>query len=287
MRSLVAALALLVVATSCAGPQAAVQRPATTPTPSRVASPTPSPTPAKPSHAFVIVMENSSYESAMAQPYLSSLASQYGVATDYHPISSPSLPNYLAMTSGSTWGIRDDNYHQLPATGLGNELTNAGVSWKAYMEGFKGDCFANTYPYALKHNPFAYYGGECPPNIVPMTDLAADLAGTTPQLSWITPGLCHDGHDCSRAVADQWLAATVPQILASAAWQDNGVLFITADEADGGGDRVPFVAASPQVHAQQFTAPFDHFSLLATLADDLGVARMGQSVQADPIIVTG
>ena len=287
MRSLVAAVAVLLVATSCAGPQAGIARPTRTPAASSSVIPTPSPTPAKPSNVFVIVMENSSYESAMAQPYLSSLASQYGVATNYHPISSPSLPNYLAMTSGSTWGIRDDNYHQLPATGLGNELTTASVSWTAYMEGFKGDCFANTYPYALKHNPFAYYGGQCPPNIVPMTQLATDLAGTTPQLSWITPGLCHDGHDCSTAAADQWLAQTVPLILASAAWQDNGVLFITADEADGAGDRVPFVAVSPQVHAQQLTATFDHFSLLATLADDLGVARMGQSVQADPIILTG
>ena len=283
MKRLLLALASVVVATACAGPQA------NAPKPSRAASPpaTPSPTPAKPSHVFVIIVENSSYESALAQPYLASLANDYGNATDYHAIGQPSLPNYLAMTSGSTWGIRDDNYHRLPATGLGAELTTAGVSWKAYMEGFTGDCFNSPYPYALKHNPFAYYGGQCPTNIVPMTQLASDLAGDTPQLSWITPGLCHDGHDCSRRVADQWLAATVPQVLASPAWQDNGVLFITADEGDGASDRVPLVVVSPQLHAQQLTASYDHFSLLATLADYLGVARPGQSAQADPIILTG
>jgi acid phosphatase len=235
----------------------------------------------------VIVMENSSYESAMAQPYLSQLASQYAVATDYHPITTPSLPNYLAMTSGSTWGIRDDNFHRLPSTGLGAELTDAGIPWKAYMEGFTGDCFNSPYPYVLKHNPFAYFGGQCPANIVPMTQLATDLGSDTPQLSWITPGLCHDGHDCSRQVADHWLAATVPQILASPAWQDNGVLFITADESDSGGDRVPFVIAAPQLHGQQLTQTYDHYSLLATIADALGVSRPGESAQANPISLNG
>lgn len=283
--SIVLLLTLLLVA-SCSPQTTAPHRGTQSPGPSILAD-LPSPTPAKPSHIFVIVMENSSYESAMAQPYLSGLAAQYAEATDYHPITTPSLPNYLAMTSGSTWGIRDDNYHRLPSTGLGAELTDANVSWKAYMEGFTGDCFKSPYPYALKHNPFAYLGGQCPPNIVPMDQLATDLSSGPPQLSWITPGLCHDGHDCSRQVADRWLAAVVPQILASPAWQDNGVLFITADEADGGGDRVPFVIAAPQLHGQQLTQTYDHYSLLATIADALGVSRPGESAQANPIPLNG
>jgi phosphatidylinositol-3-phosphatase len=286
-RRLILLLLALLVATSCA-PQARAPKPnpGATPGPSILAD-LPSPTPSKPSHVFVIVMENSSYESAMAQPYLAGLASQYAEATDYHGVSAPSLPNYLAMTSGSTWGIRDDNYHRLPSAGLGVELSDANISWKAYMEGFSGDCFNSPYPYALKHNPFAYYGGQCPPNIVPMTQLATDLGSDTPQLSWITPGLCHDGHDCSRQVADQWLAATVPQILASSAWQDNGVLFITADEGDGQSDRVPLVIAAPQLHGQQLTETYDHYSLLATIADALGVSRPGDSAQANPIRLNG
>ncbi len=284
-RRLIVLLLALLVATSCA-PQAKVPKQGASPGPSILAD-LPSPTPAKPSHVFVIVMENTSYESAMAQPYLSGIASQYAVATDYHGVGTPSLPNYLAMTSGSTWGIRDDNYHQLPSTGLGVELTAANISWKAYMEGFAGDCFNSPYPYALKHNPFAYYGGQCPPNVVPMTQLATDLGSGTPQLSWITPGLCHDGHDCSRQVADRWLAATVPQILASPAWQDNGVLFITADEGDGQSDRVPLVIAAPQLHGQQLTQTYDHYSLLATIADALGVSRPGDSAQANPIRLNG
>ena len=281
-RVTVAGLILLLTAASCTGGQSNVPLTGTSPAGTSASA---SPTPAKPSHVFVIVMENSSYESALAQPYLAQLASHYGVATNYHPIASPSLPNYLAMTSGSTWGIHDDSYHRLPSTGLGVELTDAGVSWKAYMEGFTGNCFRSPYPYALKHNPFAYYGGQCPTNIVPLTALSGDLAGDTPKFSWITPGLCHDGHDCTRRVADQWLASTVPQILASSAWQDNGVLYITADESDGLSDRLPFVVASPHLHGRHLTDAFDHFSLLATLADDLGVVRLGEAANASPIVL--
>ena len=68
-------------------------------------------------------MENRSYDQAITGGYIGSLAKKYGVATNYHGISHPSLPNYLAMTSGSTWGVADDGYHRLPETGLGAQLT--------------------------------------------------------------------------------------------------------------------------------------------------------------------
>ena len=241
-------------------------------------SPTPTPTPS-PKHVFVIVLENASYGRALAQPYISSLASQYAVATNYHDVSSPSLPNYLAMTSGSTWGVQDDNYHSLPASGVGDQLTAAGVSWKAYFEGFTGDCFNSPYPYALKHNPFAYYGGQCPANVVPMTQLASDLSGNTPQLAWITPGLCNDGHDCGVAQADQWLSQEVPQITGSPAWQQGGTLLITWDESSAGDDRVALLVLASNLKGPIAT-PMDHFSLLATVEDELGVTRLGLAKQA-------
>jgi phosphatidylinositol-3-phosphatase len=242
------------------------------------ATPSPSPTPA-PKHVFVIVLENTSYQLALQQPYIASVAKQYAVATSYSSVANPSLPNYLAMTSGSTWGIRDDGYHRLPASGVGDQLTAAGISWKAYMEGFTGDCFNSPYPYALKHNPFAYYGGACPANVVPMTDLATDLTGDTPQLSWITPGLCNDGHDCGVRAADRWLSQVVPQITSSPAWQTNGVLFVTWDESSAGDNRVALLVVSPSLRGPIAT-PLDHFSLSATISDQLGVARLGDAQQA-------
>jgi acid phosphatase len=241
-------------------------------------SPSPSPKPAA-KHVFVIVLENTSYQDAMRQPYIASLARQYALATNYNAVALPSLPNYLAMTSGSTWGIRDDDYHQLPVGGIGSQLTRAGITWKAYMEGFTGDCFDSPYPYALKHNPFAYYGGSCPSNVVPMTDLAADLKGTTPKLSWITPGLCNDGHDCGIRTADRWLSRVVPQITSSPAWRKDGVLFITWDESSADDSQVPLLVVTPWLRGRIAT-PFDHYSLSATISEQLGVPRLGLAQRA-------
>jgi acid phosphatase len=239
--------------------------------PARV-SPSPSPKPAK--HLFVIVLENTSYQEALRQPYIASLARQYAVATNYSAVALPSLPNYLAMTSGSTWGIRDDNFHRLPAGGIGTQLTRAGISWKAYFEGFTGDCFDSPYPYALKHNPFAYYGGACPSNVVPMTELAADLKGGTPYLSWITPGLCNDGHDCGIRTADRWLSTMVPQITSSPAWRKDGVLFITWDESSDQTSQVALLVVTRSLRGRIAT-PLDHYSLSATISEQLGVPRLG------------
>jgi phosphatidylinositol-3-phosphatase len=270
-------LAAVLLATGCQpGAQAPPGPKASGTGPSATAAP--SPTPAA-KHVFVIVLENTSYQLALRQPYIASVAKQYAVATSYSSVASPSLPNYLAMTSGSTWGIRDDLYHRLPAGGVGSQLSDAGISWKAYMEGFTGDCFNSAYPYALKHNPFAYYGGACPANVVPMTDLATDLNGDTPQLSWITPGLCNDGHDCGVGAADRWLAQVVPQITSSSAWQQNGVLFITWDESSAGDSRVALLVVSPSLRGEIAT-PLNHFSLSATISDQLGVPRLGEAQQA-------
>jgi phospholipase C len=229
-------------------------------------------------------MENRGFDEAMTGSYTAGLARQYAVATNYHAVAHPSLPNYLALTSGSTHGITDDGYHQLPAGGIGDQLTQRGISWRAYMEGMTRGCFDSPPPYALKHNPFAYYGGACPANVVSLTPLAADLAGATPSFVWITPNLCHDGHDCSTGEADAFLASLVPQILGSSAWQQGGVLFITWDEDDGGANNRVLTLVIAQGLTRHLTAQsHDHYSLLATVQDRLSVPRLGQAEGASPL----
>jgi phospholipase C len=229
-------------------------------------------------------MENRSYAEAMAQPYTAQLASQFAVATNYYAISHPSLPNYLALTSGSTWGISDDNYHVLPEGGIGRQLTQQGIPWRAYMESMTAGCRNSPPPYALKHDPFAYYGGACPDNVVPLTQLDSDLASSTPRFVWITPNLCNDGHDCSSKVADDFLRGLVPKILGSEAWRTGGVLFVTWDEDDGSADnRVPLIVASQSLAVHSTAQRHDHYSLLATIEDRLGVPRLGGAAQAAPL----
>ena len=299
MNGLGAALAALVVllgacsapvTTSPAAPSTGVVA-TTVPSLDRTATAAPRPPTVVPSaapalpHVFVIVMENTGLARAMRSGAIAALAARSLSATSYHAVSRPSLPNYLAMTSGSTWDISDDSYHPLPSGGIGTQLTAAGIPWRAYMEGMTAaGCMRSPYPYALKHNPFAYYGGACPDNVVPFEALDADLAGPTPQFVWITPGLCHDGHDCPIDEAAAWLDGLVGKIAASSAWVRRGMLLIAWDEGDGGdANLVPFLAMTSGGRSGEITAPYDHYSLLATIEDLYRVPRLGEAKNARPI----
>jgi hypothetical protein len=235
-----------------------------------------------PRHVFLIVMENHSAEEALTGAFTASLAARYSVAANYDAITHPSVPNYLALTSGQTWGVTDDSYHALPGLDLGDQLTTAGVSWRAYMEGLTGKgCIDSPYPYDPGHNPFAFYGGGCPPNVVPLTALNGDLAGDTPSFSWISPDDCHNGHSCSVSVADDWLQQTVNLITGSTAWTKGGTLFVTWDEDDGSaGNRVLTLVIAPGLSHAVSNRPYNHYSLLATIEDLLGVGRLGEAARA-------
>jgi phospholipase C len=181
-------------------------------------------------HVFVIMMENSSYDALLSPSnpdtaFIQSLAGDYGLETDYYGVTHTSLPNYVAATSGSTWGSNTDDEAQandgyFNHTNLADQLDAAGVSWKGYMEsmpavgytGNYGDCtspspdpFCTTDPtssalYVRKHNPFMQYpdifnNPERADNVVPLTQLATDLAsGEVPQFAWISPNVCDDMH---------------------------------------------------------------------------------------------
>lgn len=268
--------------TALASPSTALASPSSSPSPSPRAMP----------QVFVIVMENAGLGRAMASSPIARLANANTLLTNYYAVARPSLPNYLAMTSGSTWGIADNDYHVLPATDLGTQLTTAGISWKAYMEGLTdAGCMSSPYPYALKHNPFAYYGGKCPPNVVPMDALYADLAAVTPRFLFIKPGLCNDGHDCSLDVAGAWLETTVARIQASAAWRSSGVMFILWEEGDGGDNNlVPLIVVTRETAARRIESRYDHYSLLATIQDLFGLPRLGAAATAQtltPLIAGG
>ena len=242
------------------------------------------PTPPRP-HVFVIVMENHTMQEALSGPFTAALANEYGVAENYHAVGHPSVPNYLALTSGSTWGVEDDSYRVLPRQDIGTELTHSNVSWRAYIEGLtEAGCMDSPVPYDPGHNPCAFYGGAGPSNVVPLTSLAGDLAANTPLFSWITPDRCHDSHDCGVATGDAWLHSQVEQIMASQAWKSGGVLFITWDEDDESADnRVLTLVVAPGLGHRTSSRQYTHYSLLATVEDLLGVKRLGQAAGASPM----
>jgi len=235
-----------------------------------------------PRHVFLIVMENHTSDQALRGPFTASLAAKYRVAANYRAITHPSVPNYLALTSGQTWGVQDDGYYVLPQADIGHQFTTAGISWRAYMDGLTDrGCLNSPLPYDPGHNPFAYYGGRCPSTVVPLTSLSGDLAQSGPLFSWISPDDCHNGHSCSVSVADLWLLETVTLITRSDAWKANGVVFVTWDEDDRSGDNhvLTLVIAPGLTHLVSNQA-YNHYSLLATIEDLLGVGRLGAAAGA-------
>ena len=247
----------------------------------------------RPAHIAVIVMENEEYGDVIGSsstPYINGLANTYALATSSYAITHPSLPNYLALTGGSTFGISSDCTDcGVPGAGLAGQLQARGITWKAYMEDLPHTCFtgAGAGEYAKKHNPFAYYTrvtgdpARCA-NIVPLTRLTDDERGATmPTFTWITPNLCNDMHDCSVSTGDRFLAGLVPPLLR--ALGPRGLLFLTWDEGSSdagccrlasGGHIVTIVAgAGAGAHARLAT-PTDHYSVLQTIEDVLGLMRL-------------
>jgi phosphatidylinositol-3-phosphatase len=250
------------------------------------------------SHIFIIVMENKEAIHIVGNasaPYFNSLAAQYARADNYYGVRHPSLPNYLALAGGDTFGVTSDcTGCYVAGESIVDQLEAAGRTWKGYMESMPSPCFVgNALPsYAQKHNPFIYFDNvrtdpaRCA-RIVPFTDFAADLAANSlPDYSWLQPDMCNSMHDCRVAVGDAWLQTWVPQILASSAWQDRGVLFITFDEGSSNagcctyatGGRVETLVISPLVQPGfSSEVAHDHYSLLRTIEEAWGLPLLGKA----------
>ncbi|GAA4849068.1 alkaline phosphatase family protein [Saccharopolyspora rosea] len=212
---------------------------------------------------------------------------------------------------------------------LAGQLTGSGRTWKGYMEDMGTPC---RHPrlgavddtqqarvgdqYAARHNPFVYFASitgspECAADDVDLSALPRDLqqVRTTPTLSYITPDLCDDAHDApcvdgrpgGLASADEWLRTWVPKILASPAYQQDGMLIVTFDESDGpqqdsgaccgegpgpnaplpgitgpGGGRTGALVLSKHVRPGSTSdTPYNHYSLLASIEDLFALPRLG------------
>ena len=237
-------------------------------------------------HIFVMIMENHSFDQiikATDAPYTNELVATYGLAANYTAVAHPSLPNYLALTGGDTFGVTTDctDCFQSAPNLASDLLTPAGKTWRAYMESMPSAAYVgDAYPYMQKHNPFVYYDDiRTSPaefaNVVPYTQLAADLAraDTTPNFGWITPNMTDDMHDGTIAQGDTWLSTAVPALLGAPAFTtQRSLLFITWDENDdttsspGPGNQVAtLVIADGVPKGFQSRVAYNHYSLLRTI----------------------
>jgi phosphatidylinositol-3-phosphatase len=248
------------------------------------------------SHVAVVVMENKERSEVMGSsdaPYLTSLANRYASPSKFYAITHPSLPNYLALTGGRTFGITDDCTDcNVSGSSIADQLEHAGYSWKAYMQGIPHACYrgAEAGNYAKKHDPFMYYNRirtsrrRCN-KVVRFRNLQRDLRkGRLPAFVWITPDLCHDTHDCSIKTGDGFLRHLVPALLREIG--PHGFVIVTYDEgeSDAGccgvasGGRIATVLAGPDVrrHAKG-PGTYTHYSTLRTIEDAFGLPHLGHA----------
>lgn len=265
-RTVALTLLLLSVVTGCGGAvavKATVSTSIAASTPAAPVAPVASPATGQPAtrpHVLLVMEENKGFAATLGScgndPYWCSLASTYASSTGWFAISHPSLPNYLAIDSGSVQGCASDSCPGGYTGGdLGGQLTAAGIPWTAYMESMPAPCYpgSSSGPYARKHNPFAYFSAAsaaCHVQPYPGASslLAALSARNAPDFVWITPNANNDMHDGGVQQGDAWLRANLPGVLTSQWFADHGTVIITMDEndADGspGGGQVPMVVVS-------------------------------------------
>jgi len=246
------------------------------------------------SHIVLIIMENRECGQVIGSPsapYLTGLAQRYAQPRAFYGTTHPSLPNYLALTSGLTFGFTDACAGcSVRARNLVDELDAAGISWKTYMQGMPVPCFQgrSTGLYRRRHNPFMFYDdiahnpARCK-NVVPLTQLAVDEARhALPRFAWISPDLCNDMHDCATKVGDRFLSRLVPPLLRAVG--PRGLVIITWDEGStkrgccskAAGGNIPTILAGPTVRPGLRSAlPYDGYSILRTIEDSWGLPRLG------------
>ena len=252
-------------------------------------------------HIVLIVLENAGFDTVMGNstmPNLEALAAKNVLLTNYYAIGHPSLPNYLAMVSGSTQGAKSDCLTCfVSAPNLADEIQQSGRTWKAYMESMPSPCaLGEVGKYAQKHNPFIYFDDIrtntelCDISIVPLPQLDDDLnTNKLPNFAFIMPNLCNSGHSCPAAKADEWVGAMVSKLQGSAALGNNSLIIITFDEADTqdksaccgsakGGGKVATILISPLAKPgfQDGTA-YSHYSLLKTILAAWNLPDLGKT----------
>jgi phosphatidylinositol-3-phosphatase len=230
----------------------------------------------------LILMENHEYGSIVGSPsasYLNhTLVTNGTLATNFHSNFHPSLPDYLALTSGSNDGCTSDlcATRSVTADNLFHQLGSSG--WKAYEQAMPSPCHRSSGGnYAARHNPAVYYTdiqAACAKEDVGYGVLAKDLSNRKLRpFSFVTPSLCNDMHDCSVSTGARWLSRNVPPLLSYGA-----IVIVVWDEGSTnarGGGHVACIEIGPGVTAgSKVRAALTHYSVLAGIEDALGLPRL-------------
>lgn len=232
----------------------------------------------RPAKVLTIVLENHSAGQAVAQmPYLRQLGMQYGYTTGYHAVAHPSLPNYLALAGGTTYGVVDDNgpaAHPIHGSSVFDQAVARGRTAKTYAESMPSPCaMGNAGQYVPRHNPWTYYADatsrancrrwDVPAGTPSGGALRTDIRnGTLPTVGLLVPNMCHDGHDCPLSTADGWLHGWLPIVMAGPDYTAGRLaIVVTFDEDDNtAANTVLTTVVSPYTHHVVSGEAYTHYS---------------------------
>lgn len=241
----------------------------------------------------LVIFENESHDDIVGNPqapYITGLAHKWANMTNSHAITHPSQPNYLALFSGSTQGVTNDNCPvNFSVASLGSELVNAGITFTGFAQsmpndGFEGcqahpDHLPSGWLYMRKHVPWTDF------DKVPRKDnivYTKPLSKPPSRFIWVTPNMCNDMHDCPIATGDKWASKNLPNLIAWDAAND-GVLILTFDENDGSpGNQITTILAG-NVKPGTYSQNINHYNVLRTIEDIFAVKALGNAASVTPI----
>ena len=242
-----------------------------------------------PAHVVVVIEENKSFSDLIGNPnapYINSLAQQGAEFTNAHAVTHPSQPNYLALFSGSTQGVSDDNGPvSFAGPDLGSELIAAGRSFTGFSEELPAaGSTALTYEdYAKKHNAWSDFSDVPAASNEPFSAFPTDYT-KLPTVSFVIPDLDDDMHDGTIADGDAWLQTNLSKY---AAWakSNNSLLIVTCDEDDDSDtvNQIPTIFYGGPVVAGNYSERIDHYSVLRTIEDMYGLSPLANSASASAI----
>jgi phosphoesterase family protein len=244
---------------------------------------------------LIVVLENTDYRDALRQPFLGRIAREGALLSNYHGITHPSQPNYIALTAGTVSGVTSNDPVTLANRHIGDLLDAKGLSWKAYAEDYPGDCYLSkeSGDYARKHLPFLSFQNiqgdrqRCRDRVVNAAELSRDIvSGRLPQYSLYVPNQINDGHDTDVAHADRWLSRTFGPLLQDSRFTRGLLFVVTFDESDNDGTNHIYTSlwgAGVRPGATS-DARYDHYSLLRTIEDAFTLGTLGKNdATATPI----
>jgi len=240
------------------------------------------------SNMLLIILENTDYSSAIADPNLRSFASSGVLFSNWDAVGHPSQPNYIALTSGSAHGITSDTSTTIDVKNIIDLLEAKGLTWKSYQENWPGNCYTLDvswdFLYYRKHNPFISYANiqtnstRCA-NIVDASQLSNDIAQQTlPTFAWYTPNIDNDGHDTSVTFAGNWLKNFLSSTNVTSIF-DLVLVIFDEDKSLGAANQVYSAIAGKAVRNAGRTdnTALNHYSVLATLEANFGLGNLGQN----------